>query len=118
MIVVEFATEWCNRCKEVSPVIQKLASEHESIKFLKIDADIEGVGEKYLINGVPTIIFFRTGLEVNRIEVSSDSKVDDIEKSIKQNCSLPYMPDLDKETSDAFTSKDFNAMTEDRIGAY
>ena len=80
MIVVEFATEWCNRCKEVSPVIQKLASEHESIKFLKIDADIEGVGEKYLINGVPTIIFFRVGMEVNRIKVPSDSKVDEIEK--------------------------------------
>merc|ERR1719334_1818540 len=47
MIVVEFATEWCNRCKKVSPVIQKLASEHESIKFLKVDADIEGLGEKY-----------------------------------------------------------------------
>jgi len=92
-IVVEFATVWCNRYKEVSPVIKTLASEHKLIKFFEIDADIEDVGEKYLINGVPTVIFFRAGMKMNRIEVSSCSKFVDIEKYIKHNSSVP---DLDK----------------------
>ena len=105
MIVVEFAIAWCKQCKEVIPVIKKLASKHKSIKSIEIDADIEGVGKEYLINGVQSIIFFHAGIEVNRINVSSHSKVGDIEKSIKHNCSLPYMPDLDKATNDSLQAK-------------
>ena len=106
MIVVEFAIAWCKQCKEVSPVIKKVASKHKSIKFIKIDADIEGVGKEYLINGVQSIIYFHAGIEANRNKVSSHSNVVDIEKIIKHNFSLPYMPDLDKARNDSFTSED------------
>ncbi|MCC7574825.1 thioredoxin [Candidatus Woesearchaeota archaeon] len=66
--VVDFWASWCGPCKMLGPVFEEVSKELEKVKFAK--ADIDEVGEAAVelgVRGVPTIILFRDGKELNRI---------------------------------------------------
>ena len=69
MLVVNFYAPWCEHCKVLAPIYNKIAkaffedSTREggyNITFAKIDADKEkDMAEKYNISGFPTLMFFK-----------------------------------------------------------
>lgn len=67
-VVVDFFAEWCGPCKMMAPVIDELAKEYEGKwKIGKVDVDqAPGVAEKYGIQSIPTLIFFKDGQVVNK----------------------------------------------------
>jgi thioredoxin 1 len=67
--VVDFFATWCGPCQALAPSIEKLAKEYAGrAKVFKIDTDKGGnVAASYGIRGVPTVIFFKDGKEMNRI---------------------------------------------------
>ncbi|MDQ2983906.1 MAG: thioredoxin [Actinomycetota bacterium] len=62
-VIVDFWAEWCGPCHAVSPVLDKIAEEHEGeLKLVKINIDEEqGLAQKYGIASIPTIILFKDG---------------------------------------------------------
>ncbi|MCX6303377.1 MAG: thioredoxin [Bacteroidetes bacterium] len=62
-VIVDFHALWCSPCKVQSPILSEIASEFgERVRVIKIDVDQNtGLASKYHIQGVPTVILFKTG---------------------------------------------------------
>ena len=65
-VLVDFFATWCGPCKMLSPILEKVASEHEDLTVLKVDVDEVGdVAAKYGIRSIPTLILFEDGKAVD-----------------------------------------------------
>jgi len=64
-VLAEFYAPWCGHCKNLEPEYEKASKTLESIeglKLVKVDATEErNLGEKYDVQGFPTLKFFRDG---------------------------------------------------------
>lgn len=67
-ILVDFWAEWCMPCKVIAPILNDLASELPDGYFIgKIDVEkFPHSSQKYGIRGIPTLILFKNGKEVDR----------------------------------------------------
>jgi len=68
-VVVDFSATWCGPCKMLAPHIDKLASAFEGrAKVFGIDVDkAHALATQLGIRGVPTVIFYKNGVEKDRI---------------------------------------------------
>ncbi|KAF5053170.1 Thiol:disulfide interchange protein DsbD [anaerobic digester metagenome] len=69
LVMVDFWAEWCMPCKVMGPVLNELA-EDENFKAVvaKLNVDhYQPVSQQFGIRGIPTIILFKNGKEVDRI---------------------------------------------------
>ncbi|GAA38111.2 peptide-N(4)-(N-acetyl-beta-glucosaminyl) asparagine amidase, partial [Clonorchis sinensis] len=46
LIIIDFYTAWCNPCKILAPVYEKLSAEFQSVVFLKVDGDASKVASE------------------------------------------------------------------------
>ena len=62
-VLVDFGATWCQPCKALAPVVDKLADETVGkYKIVTVDIDdAPGVAKRYGIRGVPTLAVFRAG---------------------------------------------------------
>ncbi len=68
LAVVDFWADWCGPCHVMAPNIDYLAEDyHERVVVAKLDVDANpATPQKYGIMGIPTLIFFAGGQEVDR----------------------------------------------------
>lgn len=69
-VLVDFAAVWCGPCKSLKPVLEQLAKDWDGkMKFTAVDIDeAPGTAATYGIMAVPTMIVFKGGREVGRIQ--------------------------------------------------
>lgn len=62
-VLVDFWAAWCAPCRQVAPVIDRIAEEYEgSVKVVKVDVDAEAeLAGRFGISSIPTIAFFEPG---------------------------------------------------------
>lgn len=68
-VLVDFGAAWCNPCRQLAPVIEKLAEEYAGrvrVGAVDVDTSAELAG-RYGILSVPAVLFFREGQEVDRV---------------------------------------------------
>lgn len=67
-VLVDFWAEWCMPCKVMAPVLNELSAELPEGKYVgKIDVEkYPKMSQKYGIRGIPTLILFKNGKEVDR----------------------------------------------------
>ncbi|CAL4324459.1 thioredoxin [Buchnera aphidicola] len=72
-ILIDFWAKWCNPCKLLSPILEKLSKNFIDIKFVKVDIEKNPkVSLKYSIQSVPTLILMYKKKVINtKIGVSS-----------------------------------------------
>ena len=88
LVVVDFWAEWCQPCKMLSPVLDKVASRYAGkVKVVKCNVDEnQDIAMKYGVMSIPNLIFFRDGQVVNQAvgymnENQLASKVDEVLES-------------------------------------
>ena len=67
-VIVDFWAPWCNPCKMVAPVLDKLAIEYEGkllIAKVNVDND-QKFAQQYGVQGIPTMLFISNGNVVHQ----------------------------------------------------
>ncbi len=67
--VIQFSAAWCKPCKDLKPVMDKLAEEYKGkAGFYYADVEDGGIntGSAAGVRGVPTVIIYKKGVEVDR----------------------------------------------------
>lgn len=67
--LVDFSATWCGPCKMLDPVLEKVSEEMAArVSVFRIDVDENQMeSTKYGIRGVPTMIVFHKGVEIDRM---------------------------------------------------
>jgi len=60
---VDCMAAWCGSCKQVSPLIDQLATEYrDRVQVMKIDFDANRqISKRFGLQGIPAVMFFKDG---------------------------------------------------------
>jgi len=68
-VLVDFWAEWCAPCRMLAPTVAAVAEQYaDSASVVKLNVDENpSTSQRYGIKGIPTLILFRAGKEVERV---------------------------------------------------
>ncbi len=68
-VLVDFGAAWCQPCRRLDPILEELAGEWSGkVKIVRLDVDANpGATVRCGVMGVPTVILFVDGHEVERL---------------------------------------------------
>ena len=87
-VLVDFWAEWCAPCRMLGPTIDAIAEQFsETAGVVKVNVDDNtATAQRYGIKGIPTLILFSAGKEVERV-VGATSK-ESISRMIEKHVSI------------------------------
>ena len=66
IVLVDFFASWCGPCRMLSPVLEEISEDRDSIKIVKVDVDkFENLARQYSIYSIPDLKVFKNGKQVN-----------------------------------------------------
>ena len=64
-VIIDFWEAWCAPCRMLSPIVDEIAKENDSVKVGKINVDEENkLAEQFGIMTIPTLMIFKDGKAV------------------------------------------------------
>ena len=77
-ILVDFYATWCKSCESLETILETISEDYfDNLKVYKFNVETdESVVDKLEIFGLPTIILFKDGLPIRRLEgLISEKKI-------------------------------------------
>lgn len=90
-VLIDFWAPWCGPCRMLAPVVEELSKSSEyqgKLRFAKLNTDdFSEIAGQHDIQGIPCLILFHQGKEVDRIvgfmnKVQLKAKVDALLRSL------------------------------------
>jgi thioredoxin 1 len=68
VVLVDFWAAWCGPCRMMAPVLNEIAGELKGNSYIgKVNVEqYQSLAQKYKVRGIPTMVLFKNGVEVNR----------------------------------------------------
>ncbi|EGK86042.1 thioredoxin [Microcoleus sp. MON1_C1] len=69
-VLVDFYATWCGPCQMMAPILEQVSGQmKDKLMVVKIDTDkYEHLASQHHIYALPTLVLFKNGAEVDRIE--------------------------------------------------
>ncbi|WP_036478650.1 thioredoxin [Myxosarcina sp. GI1] len=69
-VLVDFYATWCGPCQMMSPILEQVGTQlRDRLQVVKIDTDkYPKLASQYRIEALPTLVLFKNGQPVERIE--------------------------------------------------
>ena len=65
-VLLDFWATWCGPCRMLSPIVDEIADEYDSIKVGKINVDEQAeLASFFNISSIPTLVVIKDGKNVN-----------------------------------------------------
>ncbi|WP_337044216.1 rhodanese-like domain-containing protein [Emticicia sp. 17c] len=65
IVLIHFYTDWCEVCKKVTPLLNKVADENKKIKLLKVDSEKNDIiSSVFKVEETPTYVIIKKGKRV------------------------------------------------------
>ena len=76
-VLVDFYGVWCPPCRQIAPVLERLATEYAgTCKIVKVNHDENtSLSERYNLTALPTLMFFQNGQVVKTIQGAQPESV-------------------------------------------
>ncbi len=66
-VLIDFYADWCGPCRMLSPVVDEIAKENDTIVVGKINVDDEpALAQQFDVTSIPTLVVLKGGVEVKR----------------------------------------------------
>ncbi len=66
-VMVDFWATWCAPCRQISPVVEELATENDDVKVGKLDISAhESIAREYGVTSIPAFLVFKGGEVIAR----------------------------------------------------
>ncbi|MFC1581698.1 thioredoxin [Candidatus Neomarinimicrobiota bacterium] len=66
--MIDVWAPWCGPCRVIGPVVEELADDyHGKVNVGKLNADENQLPGQLGVSGIPTILFFKDGIEIDRV---------------------------------------------------
>jgi len=76
LVVIDFTATWCGPCQMIAPIYKELSSTYDDVVFLKVDVDENPeTAANYNVSAMPTFIFIKGGVVVERVMGADPSKL-------------------------------------------
>lgn len=66
-VLIDFWAGWCGPCRMLSPVVEEIASETQTVKVCKVNVDEEPeLARQFRVMSIPTLVLMKDGKIVNQ----------------------------------------------------
>ena len=68
-VVIDFWAPWCEPCKHVEPILERLAGKHgDRVRILRMTVDeAKTTPDEYSVRNIPALLFFKEGTLANQL---------------------------------------------------
>lgn len=76
--MIHFGVDYMEQCKDINEALKALSekSDYSNVQFLNLNAeDLAEVSLKYNIDAAPTILYFKSGIAVDRVNGADLGKI-------------------------------------------